>query len=568
MADSSRSRRPAAGSATSLGGKWELALAVGTRAHLGDGMDIPSPSTAARLLALLLAMTTSSAAIADEPVKIDSGLVQGIRGTDSSIRVFRGIPFAAPPVGELRWREPQSVAPWQGVRMADTFGPRAMQARIYSDMIFRDGGPSEDCLYLNVWTPAKSPSERLPVMVWIYGGGLEAGSSSEPRQDGENLARRGVVVVSMNYRLGVFGFLAHPDLTRESGHNASGNYGFMDQIAALRWVQRNIAAFGGDPGNVTIFGESAGSYSVSVLMASPLAKGLFHKAIGESGALLGSRLNPTHTRSLAAAEKNGAAFAAFVGAKSIHDLRAIPAAELLKDSMDDHELRTGGIVDGYVLPEPAAAIYAKGEQSHVPLLAGWNADESRVYSVFGDKRPTPESFAQEVRKEYGDQAGQILRLYPARTEEEAVRSAGDLAGDRFIAFGTWKWIEMHLRTGGSPVYRYSFDRAVPIEEGRVINGAIATAADVGAAHASEISYVFGALASLRDVTVQPVDWALSGTIGAYWTNFAKTGNPNGPGLPPWPRYDKEDGYQVMHLNVVVAPKPDALRARYEFLDSD
>src|ERR1019366_148997 len=289
----------------------------------------------------------------------------------------------------------------------------------------------------------------------------------------------GVVLVSMNYRLGVFGYFAHPDLTRESGRNASGNYGFMDQIAALRWVQRNIAAFGGDPGNVTIFGESAGSYSVSLLMASPLAKGLFQKAIGESGALLGSKRNPAHTMTLAEAERNGERFAVSLGAKSIAELRAVAAADLLKAAQEDKKVRSGAVIDGYVLPRDAAKIYAQGAQNHVPLLAGWNADEQRVYAVFGDKRPTAKSFAEEVRKEYGDAAGDILRLYPARTDEEAVRSAGDLAGGRFIAFSTWKWIEGHLRTGGSPVYRYSFDRAVPVEPGRMINGAPATGADVG-----------------------------------------------------------------------------------------
>jgi para-nitrobenzyl esterase len=506
-------------------------------------------------------------ALADEPVRIDSGLVQGVRGGDSSIRVFRGIPYAAPPVGELRWREPRPVSPWEGVRSADRFGPRPMQARIYSDMVFRDDGPSEDCLYLNVWTPAKSPSDRLPVMVWIYGGGLKAGSTSEPRQDGENLARKGVVLVSMNYRLGVFGYFAHPELSRESGRNASGNYGFMDQIAALRWVQRNIAAFGGDPGNVTIFGESAGSFSVSLLMVSPLARGLFHKAIGESGSLLGSALVPGKTPSLREAELNGEKLAAALGVKSLSGLRALPAADLPRAQADD-SIKVEATVDGYVLPKDPAAIYAEGEESRVPLLAGWTADEQRADAVFGSKRPTAKSFTQTVRKDFGAAADKLLRLYPARTDEEAVRSAGDLAGDRFIAFGTWKWIEMHLRTSGSPVYRFSFDRAVPVEPGRVINGSPATAADVGAVHASEISYVFGALASLKDVTVKPEDWRLSDTIGSYWTNFAKTGNPNGAGLPAWPAYDRASGYQVMHLDTVVSAKPDTKRARYVFLDSD
>jgi para-nitrobenzyl esterase len=441
-----------------------------------------------------------------------------------------------------------------------------MQAFIFADMIFRDKGPSEDCLYLNVWTPAKSPAANLPVMVWIYGGGLQAGSSSEPRQDGEVLSRKGVIVVSMNYRLGVFGFLAHPGLSKETGHG-SGNYGFMDQIAALQWVRRNIAAFGGDPSNVTIFGESAGSYSVSALMASPLAKDLFQKAIGESGALLGTPRYVTHTPSLEKAESAGVTFAESLGATSIEALRALPADRVLKAQQADHDFYFGGDIDGYVLPKGAAEIYAAGEQAHVPLLAGWNADEMRVYSTFGSKRPTAKSFAEELTRDYGKDASQVLRLYPAASDEEAYVSAGDLAGDRFIAIGTWKWINEQLKTGGSPVYRYSFDRHVPIEPGRVINGSPATGDDVGAVHASEISYVFHALADVPHVTWTPADWKLSDEMGTYWTNFAKTGNPNGGGLPEWPRYDKGDGYQVMHLDTALKAEPEKHRARYEFWDS-
>jgi para-nitrobenzyl esterase len=517
--------------------------------------------------ALLLSMTLTPRALADNQVRIDSGVVEGKAGPEAGIRAFLGIPFAAPPVGDLRWREPQPVARWDGVRQATEFGPRPMQGSIYSDMVFRDKGPSEDCLYLNVWTPAKSAGEKLPVMVWIYGGGYHAGGTSEPRQDGGRLATKGVVVVSMNYRLGVFGFFSHPGLTAESARGSSGNYGLMDQTAALRWVQRNIAAFGGDPSNVTIFGESAGSYSVSIQMATPTARGLFAKAIGESGSMVGTRRIPAHIIQLAEAERNGVEFAGLMGAKSIAELRSRSAADVMRAATGDKTLKDGVVVDGYVLPKDVYAIYAEGSQAHVPLLAGWNADESRVYAVFGSKRPTAASFTDSIRREYGDLADSVLRLYPASTDEEALRSAGDLAGDRFIISSTWSWIELHLRTGGSPVYRYQFDRQIPLAPGTIINGRVATAADVGAPHAGEIPYVFTALASNTSVGWQPDDWKLSDTMETYWTNFAKTGNPNGKDVPEWPRYLAKDNYPVQHLDVSVRPEPETHRPRHAFWDA-
>jgi para-nitrobenzyl esterase len=459
------------------------------------------------------------------------------------------------------------VTPWNGVREAKQFGPRPMQGSIYSDMVFRDSGPSEDCLYLNVWTPAKSAGAGLPVMVWIYGGGFHAGGTSEPRQDGGHLATKGVVVVSMNYRLGVFGFFSHPGLTAESGRGSSGNYGIMDQTAALRWVRRNIAAFGGDPANVTIFGESAGSYSVSLQMASPTARGLFQKAIGESGSMVGTRRIPAHILTLAEAERNGVEFAGLMGAGTIAQLRAKSSADVLRAATHDRTLHDGVVVDGYVLPKDVYSIYAEGGQAHIPLLAGWNADESRVNAVFASKRPTAKSFSDAVRVEYGELANAVLRLYPSNTDEEAVRSAGDIAGDRFIVSSTWNWIEMQLRTGGSTVFRYQFDRAIPLAPGTVINGATATAADVGAPHAGEIPYVFGALASNPSVPWGPEDWKLSDTMEVYWTNFAKTGNPNGRGVPEWPRFAEKDNYPVMHLDVVVGPRPEEHRTRHAFWDA-
>ena len=512
--------------------------------------------------ALLLSGAAAGTALAD-PVRTAAGLVEGTTSADGSVRAFRGIPFAAPPVGELRWREPQATPRWEGVRRAAEFGSRCPQGSVFDDMVFRDQ-PSEDCLYLNVWTPAKSPSEKRPVMVWIHGGGFQAGSASEPRQDGERLARRGVVVVGVNYRLGVFGFLAHPALTAESGRGASGNYGLMDQVAALRWVRENVAAFGGDPENVTIFGESAGSFAVSALLASPLARGLAARAIGESGAYLGRHaLEPL---SLAASEENGTAFAAALGAASLAELRRKPADDVLQAALKVQPW-FAPTIDGHVLPKDVGAIYAAGEQARVPLLAGWNADEVRAGVVLGKQKPTAKSFAEQTRARYGPAADALLKVYPAATDAEALESAADLAGDTFLAYATWKWIETHARTAGAAAYRYSFDRKIPVAPGTKVEGVPATAEDVGARHAGEIEYVFGALDTLPTVPWQDADRRISDQMMAYWTNFARSGDPNGSGLPEWPRYTGAPGPQVMHLDVTSQARPDSLRPRYETLDA-
>lgn len=501
--------------------------------------------------AILLALPLAAA----DQVTTDKGVVEGTASADSKIRIFKGIPYAAPPAGALRWKAPQPAANWTGVRKATEFGSRCMQGHIYNDMLFRDPGPSEDCLYLNVWTPAASAQEKLPVMVWIYGGGYGAGAASEPRQDGENLARKGVVVVSMNYRLGVFGFFAHPELAKESGHGSSGNYGLMDQTAALQWVQKNIAAFGGDPNNVTIFGESAGSFSVSAQMASPLAQGLFQRAIGESGAFFSTTLD---LKTLAKAEQDDAKFAEAVGAPTLEALRAKPADELLQAALKQGGggVRFAPDVDGWFFPETAWATYAAGKQSHVPLLAGWNADEGSARAIFKSDPATAANFARRAKELYGDKADAFLKLYPAATDEQAERSAQDLAGDQFIAFSTWKWLEMHAATGKSPEYRYEFDDAPPAPTGGVARGAY---------HSAEIEFVFGVLAS-KDLAWRPEDFKLSDLMSTYWSNFAKTGDPNGPGLPKWPVYGAADGYQVMHLSATPGAAPDLHRGRYKFLD--
>jgi len=503
---------------------------------------------------LALTLLVNVGAFAAQRVRTDRGTVEGSMSADGKVAIYRGIPFAAPPVGILRWKAPQPVAKWKGVRKATEFGARCMQGHVFGDMVFRDNGPSEDCLYLNVWTAAASPKAHLPVMVWIYGGGFVAGSASEPRQDGEKLAQKGVVVVSFNYRLGVFGFFTSTELAEESGHDASGNYGLLDQVAALEWVHRNIAAFGGDPKQVTIFGESAGSFSVSALMASPLAQGLFQRAIGESGAFFSTTLN---TKTLAESEADGAKFAESIGAPTLAALRAKTADELLAAaSKGRNAFRFGPNIDSYFLPEDVRSIYAAGKQAHVPLLAGWNRDE------MGFPSTTPEKFKEQARKMYGDKADGFLRVFPADTEEQAHQSAHDLGRDQFIAYSTWKWIQMQMAV--APVYNYEFDDAPPQPEPAAPSNKPAPPA--AAYHSAEIEFVFEALPS-KKLPWRPEDEKLSDLMSSYWSNFAKTGNPNGPGLPEWPAYSAAADYPVMHLSITPDAAPEEQRAQFVFLDT-
>jgi len=511
----------------------------------------------ASLTLLLLAATAHAAT----PLQVDTdkGKVEGALTADQKVVAFKGIPFAAAPIGNLRWQPPQPVANWTGVRPAKDFGHHCLQTGGYPDMIFHDPGPSEDCLTLNVWAPADAKPGTLPVMVWIYGGGFVTGGTSEARQDGQFLAHRNVVIVSMNYRLGIFGFFVHPELTAESPHHASGNYGLLDETAAIEWVKRNISAFGGDPANLTIFGESAGSFAVSAQMASPLSKDLLTKAIGESGGAFysgGLGFEPREVR-----EQKDSRFAqtAF-GTTKLADLRKLSADDILKAvtaKTTPPPPRFGPDVDGYFLPDSVPNIYAAGNQAHIPLLAGWNADEGRGAVINAKTKPTIASFTAQAEKEFGSEAPKFLAVYPATTDAEAQRSAGDFAGERFITFSTWRWLEAHVETGKSPTFRYFLDLGSPGDKNHTAN--------LGAFHSDDIEYVFGTLDSRPDAKWRPEDRKLSDQMGAYWTNFARTGDPSGSDLPKWPTYNAPD-WQVMHLNATAEARPDDHRNRFLFLD--
>jgi len=428
-------------------------------------------------------------------------------------------------------------------------------------MVFHDPGGSEDCLTLNVWVPTKHADPKIPVMVWIYGGGFVAGTTSESRQEGSHLAQQGVIVVSMNYRLGVFGFFVNSELAKESGHNASGNYGLLDQLLALQWVHDNIAAFGGDPGNVTIFGESAGSFSVSAQMASPLAKGLFQKCIGESGAAF-SRSGLSFEPMSARAEKDTKLMSDKLGVSTLKDMRALPAEKLLETfgKPGAEGFAFGPDVDGYFLPESVPAIFAAGKQNDVALLAGWNKDEGSFGIVFNPQKPTAETFKTLAQKDFGDKADQFLKLYPTGTPEQVLRSATDYASDQFISASTWQWMDAQSKTGKQPIYRYRFDMA-PHSKGL-------NAPQLGAYHSAEIEYVFGQLDSKTDVTWSDADRHVSDMMQKFWSNFAKTGNPNGPGLPNWPPYSATDSWPVMYLTAEPSAHKDDQRDRYVFLTTE
>jgi para-nitrobenzyl esterase len=462
--------------------------------------------------------------------KVTGGTVEG--AVKDGIASFKGIPFAAPPVGAFRWKSPQPVIPWQGLKKADVFAAGPMQDTAFGAML---GGPqkiSEDCLYLNVWTGAKKAGEKLPVMVWIYGGGFGIGMTSSPAYDGTNLAKKGIVLVSVAYRVGPMGFLAHPELSKESG-KGSGAYGIQDQIAGLKWVKNNITQFGGDPNNVTIFGESAGGISVSMLSASPMAKSLFQRAISESG---GNMAPPRMT--LKKAEEQGKAYLSKLGANDIMAARALSAEAIQKETKGMGSFWP--VADGETIVENQYELFEAGKFNDTPILIGTNSDEG---GLFVTQKTTGEDFEKMIRLQYAASADAILKAYPHATDAEATRSSKDIFRDSTFAWPTWAWAKLQSQKSKNKVFVYYFDHRTP-------------QSPEGANHASEIPYVFcnTGIGGAMGTSNGPEDAALSDLISSYWINFAKTGSPNGPGLPVWPAFD-EKGQKTLFFDKTPGVRP-------------
>lgn len=475
-------------------------------------------------LTLIVATLSAMNVAALDTVKVEEGLLQGT--TEAGLAVYKGIPFAAPPIGELRWRAPQPAAKWQGVRAADKFAPQCVQRGFGGGDSAAPAG-SEDCLYLNVWTPAESASSRIQLLVWIYGGGFNAGATSIPTNSGEVLARKGVVLVSIAYRVGVLGFLAHPQLSAESAEHSSGNYGLLDMIAALAWIKKNISAFGGDPNKVTIFGESAGGIAVSQLCASPLAKGLFEGAISESGGSFGPP-RPAggpgeNMRRLADAERAGVEFARTAGAASITELRELPPEKLLSATRG----LAWPVIDGWMIPSDQYTLYEAKRFNDVPVLIGYNSDEGASFSH--DR--TPREYIGGVHRRYGPFAERLLEAYPAG-EKTVAKTARDLSRDAAFGWHTWIWARMQSQLSKSKVFFYYFDQHPD-------HPADSPQAGFGAPHGREVPYVFGHLNELRNEQPTPADHIISEAMVTYWTNFAKYGDPNGKGVPRWPSFSDE-----------------------------
>ena len=521
----------------------------------------------------LAAMAISIATSAQDAVSVKTsyGILEGL--DISGIKTFKGVPFAAPPTGDNRWREPQPLQPWQGIRECHDYAPDPMQEPIFGDMNFGADSISEDCLYLNIWTPAITMNEKLPVLIYFNGGGLMAGSGSEPRYAGMAMARRGMICVTANYREGIFGFFAHPELSKETPYKGSGNYGFLDQQAAIRWVHENISLFGGDPERITIAGESAGSMSVSALMASPLSRGLFAQAIGSSGSVIADK----RVKSLAEAEKAGVDMMRRMGYKNVKEMRKVPAEVLMKQA----NVRNVPVynIDNHFLTEQPFATYAAGRQMRVPLLVGGNSLEMSPAAYFGyitmsGREITMEDIAKTASGMFGDNTEEMLSLYGITAPDDIYKQPGiDLCGDLFLAYSTWRWGNIHNATSGQPVYRYLYSRERPkmMIEGKVagLAGGVKDKTEAeevvenkipeihGAVHSADIEYAMGNLPTNRVYDWQPEDYMVSDIFMGYYANFVKTGNPNGIGLPQWLPLDNSDSPGFMVIDVKTRMEKDA-----------
>ena len=521
----------------------------------------------------LAAMAISIATSAQDAVSVKTsyGILEGL--DISGIKTFKGVPFAAPPTGDNRWREPQPLQPWQGIRECHDYAPDPMQEPIFGDMNFGADSISEDCLYLNIWTPAITMNEKLPVLIYFNGGGLMAGSGSEPRYAGMSMARRGMICVTANYREGIFGFFAHPELSKETAYKGSGNYGFLDQQAAIRWVHENISLFGGDPERITIAGESAGSMSVSALMASPLSRGLFAQAIGSSGSVIADK----RVKSLAEAEKAGMEMMRRMGYKNVKEMRKVPAEVLMKQA----NVRNVPVynIDNHFLTEQPFATYAAGRQMRVPLLVGGNSLEMSPAAYFGyitmsGREITMEDIAKTASGMFGDNTDEMLSLYGITAPDDIYKQPGiDLCGDLFLAYSTWRWGNIHNATSGQPVYRYLYSRERPkmMIEGKVagLAGGVKDKTEAeevvenkipeihGAVHSADIEYAMGNLPTNRVYDWQPEDYMVSDIFMGYYANFVKTGNPNGIGLPQWLPLDSSDSPGFMVIDVKTRMEKDA-----------
>ena len=521
----------------------------------------------------LAAMAISIATSAQDAVSVKTsyGILEGL--DISGIKTFKGVPFAAPPTGDNRWREPQPLQPWQGIRECHDYAPDPMQEPIFGDMNFGADSISEDCLYLNIWTPAITMNEKLPVLIYFNGGGLMAGSGSEPRYAGMAMARRGMICVTANYREGIFGFFAHPELSKETSYKGSGNYGFLDQQAAIRWVHENISLFGGDPERITIAGESAGSMSVSALMASPLSRGLFAQAIGSSGSVIADK----RVKSLAEAEKAGVDMMRRMGYKNVKEMRKVPAEVLMKQA----NVRNVPVynIDNHFLTEQPLATYAAGRQMRVPLLVGGNSLEMSPAAYFGyitmsGREITMEDIAKTASGMFGDNTYEMLSLYGITAPDDIYKQPGiDLCGDLFLAYSTWRWGNIHNATSGQPVYRYLYSRERPkmMIEGKVagLAGGVKDKTEAeevvenkipeihGAVHSADIEYAMGNLPTNRVYDWQPEDYMVSDIFMGYYANFVKTGNPNGIGLPQWLPLDNSDSPGFMVIDVKTRMEKDA-----------